>query len=84
MDSAVLYRPGRHAQDTEDLAYEFIEQEVGRHDWKSNWPKFKANHEGILVQRVQAWLDYLGIDYDANEIVKFIDNMVEKVEGKWR
>jgi hypothetical protein len=84
MDAAVLYRPGRHPQDTEDLAYEFMEQEVGRFDWKNNWPRFKANHEGILTQRVQAWLDYIGIDYDANEIIRFLDKMVETTDGKWK
>ncbi len=84
MDAALLYRPGKHPQDTEDLAYEFIEQEVGRLDWKTNWPKFKANHEGILVQRVQAWLDYLGIEYDANALIQFLDHMVESRNGKWK
>lgn len=84
MDAAIVYRPGRHAQDTEDLAYEFMEQEVGRFDWAANWPKFKANHAGILVQRVQAWLNYLGIDYDPNEIIQFLDHMVETGAGKWK
>jgi hypothetical protein len=84
MSDAIMYKPGRHQQDTEDLAYEFMEQEVGRYDWKNNWPKFKANHDGILVQRVQAWLDYLGIDYDANEIINFLDKMVKTENGKWK
>jgi hypothetical protein len=84
VSDAIIYKPGRHQQDTEDLAYEFMEQEVGRFDWKTNWPKFKANHEGVLVKRVQAWLDYLGIDYDPNEIISFLDKMVESQNGKWK
>lgn len=84
MHAAVMYRPGRHDQDTEDLAYEFVEQEVGRHDWAVNWPKFKANHAGDLVKRVQSWLDYLGIDYDPNEIISFLDGMIKNTSGKWK
>lgn len=86
MEPAVTYRPGRHPQDTEDLALEFMEQEVGRHDWKANWPKFKANQgdEAAVLRKVQAWLNYMGIEYDPREIVQFLDQMVEKRNGIWR
>jgi hypothetical protein len=84
MEPALIYRAKQHPQDTEDIAYEFIEQEVGRLDWKNNWPKFKANHEGTLVNRIQRWLDYIGIEYDPKEIIKFLDDMVAGRNGKWR
>jgi hypothetical protein len=83
---AISYHPARHRDDTDDIAYEFIEQEVGRFDWRNNWPKFKANYATPkeLERRVQAWLDYCGIDYDPKEIINFLDDMVTNRNGRWR
>lgn len=86
MEPSVIYRPGQHPQDTEDLAFEFMEQEVGRLDWRNNWPKWKANLGGddVIRRKVQAWLDYLGIEYDPGLIVAFLDDMVKNRNGNWR
>lgn len=86
MEPSVVYRPGRHPQDTDDIAYEFVEQEVGRRDWRNNWPKFKSNQgdEAALERRIKAWLDYVGIEYDPKEIIQFLDRMVSDRNGIWR
>lgn len=63
-----------------------MEQEVGRLDWRNNWPKWKANLGGddVIRRKVQAWLDYLGIEYDPGLIVAFLDDMVKNRNGNWR
>jgi hypothetical protein len=85
VEPSSVYRPGVHPQDTEDLAFEFMEQEVGRLDWRNNWPKVKANlgPEGI-VRKVQAWLNYMGIEYDPGLIIAFLDDMVTNRNGNWK
>lgn len=85
MEPASVYRPGVHPQDTEDIAFEFMEQEVGRLDWRNNWPKVKANLGPDGTRRkVEAWLRYMGIEYDPNLIIAFLDDMVTNRNGNWR
>lgn len=83
---AVLYSPSKHPQDTEDIALEFVEQEVGRSDFKNNWPKFKANlgDEASVHRRVKSWLAYVGIEYDPREIVQYLDRKANEIVGTWR
>jgi hypothetical protein len=85
VEPASVYRPGVHPQDTEDIAFEFMEQEVGRLDWRNNWPKVKANLGPDGTRRkVEAWLRYMGIEYDPNLIIAFLDDMVTNRNGNWR
>lgn len=76
---------GSH-DDVEDLAADFMEQEVGRFDWKNNWPKVKEKHPTpeALRARVQAWLQHMEIDHDPQGIIDYLDSMVEKRHGFWR
>lgn len=86
MEPSVIYRPGQHEQDTEDLALTYMEQEVGHHDWRNNWPKFKSNQgdDAAVRRKVQAWLDYMGIEYDPGLIIGYLDGMVADRNGNWR
>jgi len=70
----------------EDLAVEFMEQEVGRLDWRTNWPKFKERYPTpeALHERVRQWLDYMQIDHDPAGVVRHLDEMVTRMVGKWR
>lgn len=71
--------------DTEDLATDFMEEEIGRHHWQRNWPRFKAsfpNNEALL-QRIRTWLDRLEIDHDPQAIVDHLNGMVGSLAGKW-
>lgn len=67
--------------DTEDLALTFMEEEVGRFDWKNNWPKIKAT--GTARQKVQEWLNSLQVEHNPDEIVAFLDSMVDSRAGRW-
>lgn len=71
----------RQSWDTEDLALLFIEEEVGRFDWKNNWPKVKES--GDIRQRVANWLSALQIEHDPDEIVSHLDKLVAERSGRW-
>jgi hypothetical protein len=64
---------------TEDLALLFMEEEVGRFDWKNNWEIVKQS--GEARQRIENWLMTLGIQADSAEIIAFLDNL--KQTGRW-
>jgi hypothetical protein len=85
VEPSIHLPPGQHPQDTEDLAFEFMEQEIGRLDWRNNWPKVKADlGEDGTRRKVQAWLNYIGIEYDPGLIIAFLDDMVKNRNGNWR
>ncbi len=71
----------RPAVDTADLALTYMEDEVGRFDWRNNWPKIKET--GSARQRIQDWLDALRIEHDPDEIIAYLDNMVAERGGRW-
>lgn len=83
---AVLYSPGRHPQDVEDIALVFVEEEVGRSDFNENWPKFKANQgdEAALRRRVASWLAYVGIDFPAQAVIDYLNSKHGQIVGTWR
>ena len=76
-----LIKRTKSASDTEDLAFTFMEEEVGRFDWKNNWPKIKA--QGNARQKVQDWLTALHVEHDPDAIVEFLDGMVAGRSGRW-
>jgi len=67
--------------ETEDLALLFVEEEVGRFDWKNNWPKIRA--AGNARQRVEAWLSVVKSNHDPDKIIEFLDRMVQERSGRW-
>lgn len=71
----------RHAPDIDDLAATFIEQEVGRYDWKNNWTVYKSKPN--LAGRVQAWLDMLNVRVGASELIAAVDQLVSRNTGRW-
>lgn len=77
-----MYARKRPEQDLEDLAYDFIEQELGRHAWQSNIAK--ARHEGTLLPRIRNWLDHLGIDASADRIAERLFQLTLNEPGRWR
>ena len=68
--------------DTEDLAAEYLEGEVGRHDWTHNWPQHKSQHGNSLREKVQAWLKLYEIDHDPDALIAAIDAKIKKDSGK--
>lgn len=71
----------RHEFDLDSAVSDFVEQEVGKFDWASNWLKLKA--ESDPVERVKAWATSYGLDLDAAELVRRLDAMAEG-GGAWR
>ncbi len=69
--------------DTVDLALEYIEGEVGRHDWEHNWKQHKAKHGNNLHEKVAAWLEHYGIDHDPFAIIRYINDELMMRPGKW-
>lgn len=63
-----------------DLACDFIEQEVGRHDWKNNWRDIRHEAE----QRVSAWFNRIGLPgVDPTPVISKIDHMTTVLDGVW-
>ena len=76
-----MFRTKSPAVDTEDLAFLFMEEEVGRHDWQNNWPKFKQTTDAR--QRVQDWLRAMQIEHNPDEIISCLDRLVAARSGRW-
>ena len=66
--------------DTEDLALTFMEEEVGRFDWRNNWPKIK---ERGARQKVQDWLSAIHVEHSPDEIVSYLDQLYDGRSGRW-
>ena len=67
------------------LARDYIEQEVGRHDWERNWNshKEKFGKDGTLRKRVSDWLKYYEIDHDPDGLIDYIDTDLMSRPGRW-
>lgn len=67
----------------EELACDFIEEEIGRHDWLNNWEQVKNRRN--IESMVFWWLERIGAeDVTAGEIVDYIDKFVEEHgHGRW-
>lgn len=83
MEVAQHFKSRTLKPDIDDLACDFMEQSVGRHDWRNNWPKFKEKHPE-LKQYVKAWLDRFEIDHDPQGLIDFLDRMAVTRSGRWR
>lgn len=67
----------------QDIALEYMEGEVGRHDWKRNWQDHKKRHGESLKDKVAAWLKHYEIDHDPQGLIDYIDGELSMREGKW-
>lgn len=76
-----LFYSRRHAPDIEDVAATFIEQEVGKYDWKNNWPVYK--NKPNLQARVLAWLKMLDIDVCPSELINELDRLHNRSSDRW-
>lgn len=74
--------PSRTENDeTEDLACDFVEQELGKWDWQGNWDILKA--ADIAEQRIADWLMQVKVTHSAKSIEKFLDHRVANLRGRW-
>ena len=68
---------------TQDIALEYIEGEIGRHDWEHNWQDHKKRHGRNLREKIAAWLQHFEIDHDPQGIIDYIDDELMMRPGKW-
>lgn len=66
---------------TQDVSLDFMEQEIGRHDWRNNWDKVKE--AGDVRAKIKAWLERMAIDHDPQLIVDYLDDLHRNNEGRW-
>jgi len=69
-------------EDAIEIAADFIEDEVGRFDWQSNWKTLKSKVN--IIDKVQAYLKNYGLTANAQEIVNIIDSMSADNPGRWK
>lgn len=69
-------------ESTQDVAADFIEDELGRFDWMNNWRVIREREDPVA--KVQAYLDTYGIVADARQVVDYIDQMTVKNPGRWK
>jgi hypothetical protein len=67
----------------QDIALEYMEGEVGRHDWKRNWKDHKKRHGTNLKNKVSEWLKHFEIDHDPQGLIDYIDGELSMQDGKW-
>jgi len=67
----------------QDIALEYMEGEVGRHDWKRNWQDHKKRHGESLREKVAAWMKHFEIDHDPQGLIDYIDGELSLQKGKW-
>jgi len=76
--------PTRHPLETEDLVARFVEDELGRHDWASNWAAYKTQYPNYL-DRIRNFFHRQGDDdINPETVVRHIDNMIISRPGRWR
>lgn len=68
--------------DLENIACDYVENEVGRLDWVNNWNVYKQKHN--VVENVSTWLQSLGLNADPDAVIRCIDLMAETRPGKWQ
>ena len=69
-------------ESVEEIAADFVENELGRFDWMRNWAVIKGKEDPVA--KVKAYLDYYGLRADPQQIVDEIERLVEKVPGRWK
>lgn len=69
-------------EDVGDIAADFIENEVGRFDWRNNLNVIKSR--GNLLQMVQHYLQTYGLAANPQAVVDRIEQMAIQTPGSWK
>lgn len=83
MEALHLFPARRSVLEAEDAASDFIEQELGRHDWMNNWPTWKQKHPDYRT-KLGEWLQRAGYATSSEAVEKAIDDMILRTPGRWR
>ncbi len=82
MDPAFQFR-AKQVLETEDIAADFVENELGRHDWMRNWPVYKSKPD--LRERIATWLKHSGYtSADPADVEEAIERFLRARPGRWR
>lgn len=81
MTPDLVYRTKQHV-DVEDLACQYLEDEVGRHDFRNNWAAVKK--AGNIRLKIARWLDSLAVEAEPDAIIEYLDRLVAERAGNWR
>jgi len=76
-----LIRRTRQMVDVDDLAATYVEEEVGRFDFKNNWEALKRRTN--IQEKVRLWLEQLNVDTNPDEVIAVIDQMAASRPGRW-
>ncbi len=80
--SELIRRTRQNPMDLEDLASNWVEEELGRYDWIANWAK--AKERGNIRERIDEWLKLMNVqDVSPESIIQYIDELVKSRTGRW-
>lgn len=65
----------------EDSALEYIESEVGRLDWKTNWRQ--RLKKGDERKNIEAWATHVKSQHTAEDIFTYIETQLMLRQGRW-
>lgn len=68
-------------QPVEEIAADFVENEVGRFDWLQNWTLYKEKHDAFV--KVRKYLSNHRINARPEEVIGEIDRMARSNPGRW-
>jgi predicted nuclease with TOPRIM domain len=71
-----------YGEDAEEIAADFIENEIGRLDWVNNWSVIRKTRDPVAM--VQDYLTRYNLAGNAQEIVNIIDQMSARNPGRWK
>jgi hypothetical protein len=68
----------------QDLAVDFVEQELGRLDFHRNWHVFKQKFPDpeSRQKRVQDWMDRIGLEGNPKDVLDRIEDLSQQT-GFW-
>lgn len=79
--SELVIRTRVQENHVEDLALLYVEEEVGRFDWKKNWAAVKQ--KGGVRERLEQWLKSIQEQASPDEIISYLDRMCSDRAGIW-
>jgi len=64
------------------MALAFVEEELGRHDWKNNWQTTKV--AGTALPRIRSWLRVMGYEAEPKDVFDEIEKLSLNRTGQWK
>jgi hypothetical protein len=65
----------------EELASDFIEQEIGHRDWKNNWIAWRTRVGNKSIDQIKQWLKIHKLPGDAQKVIDVLDQATGMADG---